>query len=525
VAADRSLTSIAAAGSPTVSFSIDALGRHASQTISGTETTYAYLGTSNSITTLTAGSTTYSIIDAVGNRLATSSGGVTGYLVPDLHGNVAASVATGSNPSFLSAFRYDAYGETCDSYNAGGNNLAVPWRYQGRIRESASSATDLYDFGARSYDPSLGAFTSFDSVSGSALNPLSLNRYLYALANPASLIDPTGHSACKGYVDSTNYSACYDSTNGGSAWTESQATAYRSAIARQEAARTKAAADRCAKTADHAAGCGPRPDRPNAYNTTSPALRKLSGAQVQAIADYADANGLDQYGRDYIGCVALGYGPGICEKKAQAANDGKCHSGMIGCFFQGGWDTLTSPITMVQCAFDDPCARAMANKIMTNPLTYIPGRGPAAAMASNMVADFSGRTIDDVATGNWEDLSYQGGSVTVMALTAKAGGKLMPKGAEAGVSEGVRPGAGPLDGLPRVGSALKLDSYHSFPDMVDGYAGHATATELRSGVTLYQLEGSYRGKAGRFEWIVDNGQVTHRCFVEGGTINGVPSKQ
>jgi guanyl-specific ribonuclease Sa len=50
-------------------------------------------------------------------------------------------------------------------------------------------------------------------------------------------------------------------------------------------------------------------------------------------------------------------------------------------------------------------------------------------MASNMVADFSGRTIDDVATGNWEDLSYQGGSVTVMVLTAKAGGKLMPKGA------------------------------------------------------------------------------------------------
>jgi RHS repeat-associated protein len=217
------LLTIAAAGSPSVSFSIDALGRHKSQTISGSQTTYAYLGTSNSITTLTAASTTYSIIDAVGNRLATSSGGVTGYLVPDLHGNVAASVATGTNPSFLSAFRYDAYGETCDSYNAGGNNLAVPWRYQGRIRESASSATDLYDFGARSYDPSLGAFTSFDSVSGSALNPLSLNRYLYALANPASLIDPSGHSAC--VVDNGDYSKCYNDTNGGSAWTEDQANA------------------------------------------------------------------------------------------------------------------------------------------------------------------------------------------------------------------------------------------------------------------------------------------------------------
>jgi RHS repeat-associated protein len=61
--------------------------------------------------------------------------------------------------------------------------------------ESSPNATDLYDFGARSYDPSLGAFTTFDSVAGSAQNPLTLNRYLYAAANPASMIDPDGHCA------------------------------------------------------------------------------------------------------------------------------------------------------------------------------------------------------------------------------------------------------------------------------------------------------------------------------------------
>jgi hypothetical protein len=30
---------------------------------------------------------------------------------------------------------------------------------------------------------------------GSAQNPLSMNRFLYAHANPATLIDPTGHYA------------------------------------------------------------------------------------------------------------------------------------------------------------------------------------------------------------------------------------------------------------------------------------------------------------------------------------------
>jgi RHS repeat-associated protein len=69
-----------------------------------------------------------------------------------------------------------------------------PWRFQGRILESADGSTDLYDFQARSYDPSLGAFTSFDSVTGSAQNPVTLNRYLYANANPATLVDPDGHA-------------------------------------------------------------------------------------------------------------------------------------------------------------------------------------------------------------------------------------------------------------------------------------------------------------------------------------------
>jgi RHS repeat-associated protein len=81
------------------------------------------------------------------------------------------------------------------SWTAGSGSVSVPYRFQGRRLQNAQAGTDLYDFGARSYDPDLGSFTSFDTVAGSAQNPLTLNRYLYTLANPGTMIDPDGHIA------------------------------------------------------------------------------------------------------------------------------------------------------------------------------------------------------------------------------------------------------------------------------------------------------------------------------------------
>ena len=72
--------------------------------------------------------------------------------------------------------------------------------------------------------------------------------------------------------------------------------------------------------------------------------------------------------------------------------------------------------------------------------------------------------------------------------------------------------------------ALKTDPYHAFPNVVDNFAANASATQLQSGAMLYQVEGSLNGVTGRFEWIVHGGNVTHRMFVPGGTVNGVPIK-
>jgi hypothetical protein len=99
-----------------------------------------------------------------------------------------------------------------------------------------------------------------------------------------------------------------------------------------------------------------------------------------------------------------------------------------------------------------------------------------------------------------------------------------------------------ISSLPRIGSGLKVDFVkpirdaagniikefpatpiaHGFPNVVDNFAGAASQFELRNGANLFQLEGSLNGVAGRFEWIVDQGSVTHRMFVGGGSLNGVP---
>ena len=77
-------------------------------------------------------------------------------------------------------------------------------------------------------------------------------------------------------------------------------------------------------------------------------------------------------------------------------------------------------------------------------------------------------------------------------------------------------------GLQRTGSALKTDRYHAFPNIVDNYAGYATKSSINNNATLYQLQGSLNGVVGRFEWIIQNQKVTHRMFVPGGEINGIP---
>ncbi len=82
---------------------------------------------------------------------------------------------------------------TAATWPTGGSAASTTWKYQGRL-DLSPTTTSLYDFAAREYAPGLGTFTSLDSVLGSAQNPGQLNRFLYAAANPATLVDPDGHA-------------------------------------------------------------------------------------------------------------------------------------------------------------------------------------------------------------------------------------------------------------------------------------------------------------------------------------------
>ncbi len=133
-----------------------------------------------------------------GSRVATKDGSTGAYLVADLHGSLALAEASGST-AVLDAIRYDGYGQTLDTHAVTGA-ISLDTKYQGRLDLSATD-DPLYDLSARLYAPGIGTFTSLDSVMGSAQNPASLNRFLYAEANPTTFTDPTGHRVCEAYCE------------------------------------------------------------------------------------------------------------------------------------------------------------------------------------------------------------------------------------------------------------------------------------------------------------------------------------
>ena len=193
-------------------FTFDALGRNLTRTVGVSPSTpsvdtYSYVGATETVARIhnvTGGVPvdTDSLVDPAGDRLGVKVSSTINWLVPDLHGSVAASLLANES-GFTNALRYDAYGETLATWSGTGGSTPVGeknWKYQGRLDVSPSGlATPLYDGGARYYAPGIGTFTSLDTVAGSAQNPISMNRFLYAEANPATLIDPTGH--CATWID------------------------------------------------------------------------------------------------------------------------------------------------------------------------------------------------------------------------------------------------------------------------------------------------------------------------------------
>lgn len=184
------LVAITPASGVAATFTLDALGRHRTRVLSsGGTDTYAYLGSSGTVHEVsnTLAGTTRSLLDPGGSRLAVKAGAAAASFTLFDHLGSLIGLVNGSR-TITGATRFDGYGETVATTGA----TVGPWRFRGTL-DVSPSGDPLYAMGARYYAPSIGAFTQADTYAGSAANPASMNRFLYAEANPATLIDPTGH--------------------------------------------------------------------------------------------------------------------------------------------------------------------------------------------------------------------------------------------------------------------------------------------------------------------------------------------
>ena len=71
-----------------------------------------------------------------------------------------------------------------------GKNAGVTHKFTGQEYDPEN---ELYYYNARYYDPSMGIFTTADTVVPDPGDPLSYNRYMYVRGNPVKYIDPTGN--------------------------------------------------------------------------------------------------------------------------------------------------------------------------------------------------------------------------------------------------------------------------------------------------------------------------------------------
>jgi RHS repeat-associated protein len=119
---------------------------------------------------------------------------IASYYGYDGHGNV--TFLTDGAGAVTDTYDYDAYGSVVASTGSTANE----YLYSGQRRDAALG---MYHLRARYYDTGRGRFTTVDPLQEKDWrNPIGLNRYLYANANPVSGFDPTGEDATYGALAS-----------------------------------------------------------------------------------------------------------------------------------------------------------------------------------------------------------------------------------------------------------------------------------------------------------------------------------
>ena len=384
------------------------------------------------------------------------------YYLKNSHGDVIGF--TDNNGTLTETYRYDAFG-TLTSIKSINENGVLEEAETALSRflyagEQYDTVTGLYYLRARQYDTAIGRFTQEDTYLGDGRN-----LYVYVSNNPLKYVDPSGHEKTGGYnVNSSEEIIVIFHEN-------------------------------------------PYAEQKNIFEHINGLYKAFDEDAARATDDF---------------CTGFFYGMGRYLSFG-LYNDPEAENIRYEEAFAEG--VGFAEILLIFPYF----ANALSNVVIKE--SYTPYYGNA------------GQTTDLVPVGkNGVISSTSGYNVIQMppeyALTT-VGTNLIKSGST--IHNDI------LDS-PRVGSALKVDDVkpiyktnektgkpqiikefpataqsHGFNDIIDNYAGCATKTPLNN-ATLYQLEGSLNGVAGRFEWIIQDGNVTHRMFIPNGTMNGVPIK-
>jgi RHS repeat-associated protein len=180
-----------------VSIVYDGDGNRVAKTVTGVTTKYliddrnptGYLQVLEEVNT-GAVQVAYTFGTMVVSERQVAAGGAVSYYGYDAHGSIA--FLTDATGIVTDTYDYDAWGDLVAS-----TGLTVNTRlYAG---EEFDADLGLINLRARQYNPNAGRFFTIDSTMGDVLSPLSLDKYLYANADPINGFDPTGKTTLGEY--------------------------------------------------------------------------------------------------------------------------------------------------------------------------------------------------------------------------------------------------------------------------------------------------------------------------------------
>jgi len=116
--------------------------------------------------------------------VAQQRSGVTDYYLYDGLGSTRG--LADENGNVTDTYFYEAFGELLASTGDSENE----YLYTGEQRDAGLGQ---YYLRARYYDQGVGRFTQMDTWGGINNQPVTLNKYLYANADPGNMVDPSGH--------------------------------------------------------------------------------------------------------------------------------------------------------------------------------------------------------------------------------------------------------------------------------------------------------------------------------------------